>query len=167
MWIAAVLAGVIVVAWGGLTVAAKIPAKHKNLTPQRLKWLLDALLYRGADGAFLLIRVRRGERFIQFRKYIARKGVVGIQSDFPRAPWSEPYFDTLRSRLQTEGIEVEMTPAVGGATSGFLTMDFGRDTGKAASIATMMLQVLQVDPERQCVGEFHGVSPDANARIGF
>jgi hypothetical protein len=144
--------------YGALWVLARVPFKHRTLTPERLNALLAALLKRGVDGGFLVIKARGHAGFVQFKLYVTRSGRRGIRSDYPRAPWSKPYYDAVRELLVENGIEFERTPTHTGEVSEFLTIDFGQDVDSAQAFATSVLtEVYRVSPAKDAVATLHGV----------
>jgi len=93
----------------------KRPYRYRDVHVRDLRRFLTTLLNRGYQGGllFLEVRARRGgRRFLQFAKYIGRDGEAGLEFSFPLAPWSRPYYDLLRARLETEAIHFELQDTV-------------------------------------------------------
>jgi hypothetical protein len=65
---------------------------YDNLKAGDLKTVADLLLRSGREGGFIVITEKGSGRFVQFRKYIHRKGEFGLELGFPKAPWSETYY---------------------------------------------------------------------------
>src|SRR5258706_14349241 len=84
---------------------AKKPLYHKNLSIEQTTGHLNALLKRGYNGAFIIIEDMNSDKFVQFAKYIKRKGVIVLELSFPRSPWSEQYYGSLKDWLRKEKIQ--------------------------------------------------------------
>ena len=82
----------------------KKPYKHRGLSQENLTEYFEALFARGFNGGNLIIEVPDGPLFIQFSKYIVKKGEVGLQFDFPSMPWSEKYYELLKRELTKKGL---------------------------------------------------------------
>jgi hypothetical protein len=100
---------------------------------------LDRLLRRGYNGSFVLIEEPGTGRFVQFAKYIKRKGDIGLELGFPRTTWSEPYFRNLQEYLVANDIPFKRQPVATPPTTEYLDVDCGTDTAKAFRIADAIL----------------------------
>jgi hypothetical protein len=150
--------GVAALLYGTLSVLSKIPMRHRNLTPERVRALLLTLATRGEEGSFLLLRIRSDERFIQFKRYGSTRGDWGLRSDFPNAPWSRMYFDQVHDLAEKGGYEYARTRTTEGDVAEFLTLNFGQDIQAAVEFATTVSsQIYAVSLERDCVGILYGV----------
>jgi hypothetical protein len=163
----AVLIGLII--W--LLLRRAKPTKYRiALSDVDVRKFLRVLLYRGYNGGFLIIEAREGEPFIQFSKYIANDR-VGIQFDFPQAPWSKDYFDPLKQALDRRFSKYKVSDVPGSDLSNpvtkFLEIDLGQDLEAAAELARLSLvDVFKVDPNENLTIYFDGVSPK-DQKIGF
>jgi hypothetical protein len=143
------------------------PATHRDLTPAKLERLLTVLLNQGYDGGVLFIRGRRNEPFLQVMKYAGRNR-VGLQLDFPRAPWAMPYLPAVERALQ----DFDALPTGGWTAEGndlqFLTVDFGTDVKRAAECVDRVANdALNLPLARIGRAQLVRVSSDRSARIGF
>lgn len=94
---------------------------------------LAGLLYNGSDGAWIRISESTRGRFVQFRKQYDSDGRGRIEAIFPRAAWSESYYDSIRRLL--EGLDVEIERVAlreEDAPVEYLRADFGQDVQKGA-----------------------------------
>lgn len=87
-----------------LITMAKRPHYHKNVTLAQIRIHLEALLKRGYDGGFIIIEDMKSDKFVQFGKYVKEKGNIGLELGFPKAPWSETYYDNFKGFLRSENI---------------------------------------------------------------
>jgi hypothetical protein len=136
------------------------PVKHRNLTPERITTLVEMLLERGADGGALFIKERGGARFVQFAKYVGHAGRVGIQTDFPLAPWSEPFYEGVCRCITKLGLTSREMNTGREDTKRFLTVDFGRNVKQATAFITCVVEeVFALSLVRDCQAHLVGVAP--------
>lgn len=110
------------------------PLVHRNVPFDQLLKFIDALLRRGRDGAFLIIKENDSKRFIQFSKYIKVKGDFGIELSFPRTDWSLPYYEDFQNYLKRQNIPFVIQKTNTSPTSEFTDVDCGQDTTRAISL---------------------------------
>src|SRR3954467_864259 len=135
--------------WGLLWLGTRIPVRHRHLDPRKLANLLFTLLENGSDRSILVIRVRKDERFVQFRLRMPGGSAPGLEFGFPHAPWSERVYDEVAALLREQAVPFERVPAGVGAVKEFLLADLGADVGQAQRLATALLtRVYGVVPER-------------------
>jgi len=130
MWIviSLIVLGIVFGVWRGM----KGPAY--NL--ERLETAISALLRRGFDYGFLVIKISYSIKFIQFRKYINAPGDYGIQFGFPKAKWSRPYFDDVFRICR----EIDSGSYIIDADGiDFIYVEFKRDVKKAHLCAKRVL----------------------------
>ncbi len=122
---------------GAIAIAllAKRPYRIKYVTLQKLPIYLDALLKRGHNGAFLRIEDMDSEKFLQFSKYIQPNRRIGLELSFPKSPWSEPYYQELKSFLRRQHINFDITPMEAAPTEEFLDVDCQSDLALAERLA--------------------------------
>lgn len=152
----------------------KRPLRHRLTAGGDFSRFLQVLLYRGFDRGYLVIETRGGRRFVQFSKYIRSRRNVGLRFDFPRAPWSEAYFETLRGLLEGHGFEYDVRraePAEAAAArppvSEFVVVDLKQDLEAAARLTRLaLLEVFKLGPDEPITLFFVNVSP-REERIGF
>lgn len=134
------------------------PSTSRILTSD-LRPYLDTLLRRGYNGSFVLIEEPGTRRFVQFAKYIKRKGDIGLELGFPRTTWSEPYFTNLQEYLVANDIPFKRQPVETPPTTEFLDVDCGTDTAKAFRIAEAILtSMFQTPPPTRLKGRFSNLS---------
>lgn len=107
----------------------------------QLERCLFDLLRRGFSDGYLIISHIRSKTFIQFRKYILKKGEYGIELSFPKAPWSEKYFSDLVDYCREKEIQFELIDARDSGELDFLDIDFGKDV----ALAFKTVQVILLD----------------------
>ena len=114
-------------------------AEHRPLPASAIPNRLLRLLRRGRDGDFIVISDPRAERFVQFRRYVDEPGRVGLLFDFPRAPWSENYYQELVSRLEHDGTPFVLQPTLDLPVTEFVQVDCGRDLDLATRLFERVL----------------------------
>jgi hypothetical protein len=70
----------------------------ENIGSSEVYRYLQMLLERGANGAFMIFEEKSAIRFVQFKKFADHSG-VRLETHFPRAPWSEPYYAGVQAVL--------------------------------------------------------------------
>lgn len=139
-WVLAVVA--ILLVFVALWQWGRRPAVHKVAVADLRKYL-QVLLRRGYPGGFMIIRERdkkNGQkRFIQFSKYVASPGRIGIELAFPLSGWSQEYYEQLKELLGVRGITYRVERTGRSDTREFLNVDFARDLDQAESIAQSAL----------------------------
>lgn len=107
----------------------------------------------------MIVEIPRKRYFIQFAKYIDSEGIAGLQFDFPCAPWSRHYYQSLATELETSEVAFEIERVSRGPVTEFLVVDLGRDIERARLIAALSLQrVLGVSAEEPVEILFRNVS---------
>lgn len=151
----------------GLWFYGRRPALHRALTSERIEQLLRVLLLQGYDGGVLRISGATRFPFIQIMKYAGR-GRVGLQLDFPNAPWTEGLLPKVAAILRE--FDSQSTIGAPGYQNElqFITVDFGTDINRAAEcIARISRDALSIDLPKEGRAFFRNVSSDPTARIGF
>lgn len=142
----------------------KRPFAHRDLGPEDIERLQNTLLRRGQDRGYLILEIdddaaQGHQKFVQFTKYIAEGGRIGLQFDFPLSDWSQPYYRQLQDRLKAQAIHYDIAKTGRADTSEFLTVDFAQDTARARAVALVALDVLAAnDPKRKVRGLLHNVN---------
>jgi hypothetical protein len=114
------------------------PPRYRRIVSDDLSKFFNALLNDDYPAGFLVIEAPDKNRFVQFARY-TKDREPGIQFDFPRAPWSEPYYGKLNRILSDKGIDFE-TQAIGENTVvSFITVDLQKDLTKAMELARLVL----------------------------
>jgi hypothetical protein len=107
--------------------------------------VLDELLKRGYNCAFVVIKISYTNKFIQLRKYIDSPSNYGIQLGFPKVKWSLPYFDDVNNicgRVDSKSM------VVSDGQLDFLYVDFGQDVLKASEcVRRILTEVFGVTPK--------------------
>ncbi len=141
--------------------------KHKVVPQRDLSRYFEALFTRGFNGGFLVIEVPNSPLFIQFSKYVLKNGHVGLQFDFPMAPWSEKYYELLKQELSKMSFELSTRPTSGSKVREFLTVDLKQDIVSATTLARFVLQsVFGLDRDQTVTLYFENISPK-DERIDF
>lgn len=157
MWVVIVLGSALVFGYATLWILARIPWRHRVLTPPRLESLLTALLQRGAAGSQLMIDVRNDAFFLQFKVYEV-EGRKGIRSDFPHASWSASLLPRLLHVLERHRIPHKRDEGGGNPVMKFTVVDFHSDVHLAQRYATAVMQeVFEVAPEKDVVARLINV----------
>lgn len=91
---------------------------------------LETLLRRGHDRACIIITDIPTDAFVQFAKYVRPGRETGLQLGFPRAPWSEPFYERLQAFLERHEIAFSVQPTGGEPVTEFLHVDCLRDHGR-------------------------------------
>jgi hypothetical protein len=106
--------------------------------------------------ATLTVCVRADEqRRLVFQKEITEAGEVGFRAEFPRAAWTEPYYQPYRAELARRGVPHREVVGRAGPT---LTFEFGRDFGGAYVVARVLFEdVMGLRLERDCVAYFRDI----------
>jgi hypothetical protein len=151
-----VVAGAVTV----LFVLGTRPAVH-TVGIHELRRYLDALLRRGYDGGHVLITAPDGSPFVQFRKYITPDGGYGLCLGFPRAPWSEPFYDEVMKQVIALGANPEIIPTGEQPVTEFMEVDTGDRVELAESIAsTILVDIFGLEDTTSVRVTFHNISPN-------
>jgi hypothetical protein len=125
-------------------------SQYRTVSPDTLAAHLGRLLRRGSNGAALIITDPATDRFVQLRKYVHSKDQYGLSFDFPRAPWSEPYYQELQGRLDTNHMGFVLQPTLNDPVKEFLQVDCGRDVDFADKLVRMVLfEIFKLPAERR------------------
>lgn len=125
-----------------------------------LQRCLDILLQRGYDLGFVVFEIPGDQRFVEFSKYVRDQNNRGLQLDFPRAPWSEPYYEQVKSLLEGKGIAYQVEDTPDGPVREFIQVDFAQDLGRAADTGREIFErVFRVDPKTRVTADFQHVAP--------
>ena len=101
-------------------------SEYRTVPADTLATYIRRLLRRQA-GATLVISDSASDRFVQFRKYVHSREHYGLSFDFPRAPWSEPYYRDLQARLEADHTKFLLQPTLDYPVVEFLQVDCGKD----------------------------------------
>jgi len=123
---------------------------HPGAIASMLQFLMARGVYRsGIVGTVAVCDRDDREHCLVFSKYI-RESQPGVRAEFPRASWSEPYFDAFRAELVRRGVPHQEVPQPSG-----LAFDFGRDLGAAHVVVHVLFEdVLGRRVARDCVAYF-------------
>jgi hypothetical protein len=125
-----------------------------------LQRCLDILLQRGYDLGFVIFEIPGDQRFVEFSKYVRDRQNRGVQLDFPRSTWSEPYYEQVKSLLEGKGIRYQVEDTPNGPVQEFIQVDFGQDlAGAAATCQDIFERVFRVDPGSRVTADFQHVAP--------
>jgi len=139
----------------------------KNVDNSQLNEMFQTLLFRGSDGAFLVIKKKRNKPFVQFKKFIVKKGTVDLHFDFPKAKWSEIYFDKVKELLISKDIPYRISPVTDEDPLSFIKVNFHEDVNKCVDIVeSIFTEVFKLEPEIKYVLKFSSISPH-DIKVGF
>jgi hypothetical protein len=117
-----------------LVIVARRPHYHRNLALSQVKTHLEALLKRGYNGGFIIIEDMHSDRFVQLAKYIKKKGDIGIELSFPKAPWSEQYYGKFKEWLRSEKIPFIIQAVDSTPVTEFIDIDCHSNIGMALGL---------------------------------
>lgn len=137
LWISlALIVGLVVVVVSTILVVAVIRARRRaehddNRTLGEVRAYLETLLRRGHNKAFIIITDIPTDAFVQFAKYVRPEREIGLQLGFPRAPWSEPFYERLQAFLERHEIAFSVQPTGREPVTEMLHVDCQRDVERA------------------------------------
>jgi hypothetical protein len=124
--------------------------QYRTVSADALAAYIRRLLSGGQAGAALVITDSATDRFVQLRKYVHSREHYGLSFDFPRAPWSEPYYRELQARLETDHREFVLQPTLDHPVEEFLQVDCGKDVEFADRLMRMVLfEIFKLPAERR------------------
>ena len=131
-----VLGGLLLVVVISILAMAVIRARRRaqqddNRTLPEVAVYLETLLRRGHNRAFIIITDVPTDVFVQFAKYIRPEREIGLQLGFPRAPWSESFYERLQSFLDRHRIPFSIQPTGDEPVTEMLHVDCQRDVQQA------------------------------------
>jgi hypothetical protein len=103
----------------------------ENIGSSEVYRYLQMLLERGANGAFMIFEEKSAIRFVQFKKFADHSG-VRLETHFPRAPWSEPYYAGVQAVLDERKVPFDEVTGSGRPVFLFVRAAFGTDVEAAA-----------------------------------
>jgi hypothetical protein len=141
-----------------------------KVSQTELKQYFDVLLRRGYHQGFMIVQEPRSQRMVQFSKYIREKDNIGIESAFPLAPWSEPYYTAVTEEVSRANLDYHTykpDESDGNQVREFTIIDFGQDIEAAFEFARRILtNVFKIAPEKRVRLKFSNVDP-RDVRISF
>ena len=136
------------------------PAKYRDLDTPRLRSLLDLLYVRGVDGGFLHVAVIKSVQFVRVYKCIQQPDVVSLELHIPRSAYQHLEVPTAMDTLNSLGAQLstgQMRGIASGEPRDSLVIDCGPGISRVLVVLESVLRdVLQLDPERQCVAHIEG-----------
>jgi len=122
--------------------------KGRRYSISELSIAIDALLKRGFNGGFLVIKRWSNPEFLQLRKYIKDPSDYGIELCFPRANWSVAYFDSVSRYCDSNNFEYRSEIWNDQDGMEFLVVDFGQDVrGASGFVVEIFREVFSVDEQ--------------------
>jgi len=110
----------------------------------KLEIPIHAILKRGYNGGFLVIQPIGSRFFLQFSKYILKKGIYGIELNFPKVSWSEQYYEELIKYCKEKGLLYKRQ--ITDSKSEFINIDLNQDIEKANLLTRhIFCEILQID----------------------
>ncbi|MEO8295801.1 MAG: hypothetical protein ABI613_09815 [Gemmatimonadota bacterium] len=147
--VAAVLAGVF------LYRRPRATEHLEEITLNDLRRCIDILLVRGYDLGFVVFELPGDQRFVEFSKYVKDEITKGVQLDFPRAPWAEPYYEQIKALLEGSGVSYTVEDTPDGPVREFIQVDFERDVDRAATVARQIFErVFRVKTDTRLTADF-------------
>jgi hypothetical protein len=132
------------------TAARRSFSQYRTVSADALTAYIGRLLRGGQAGTALVITDSATDRFVQLRKYVHSQEHYGLSFDFPRAPWSEPYYRELQARLETDQREFVLQPTLDHPVEEFLQVDCGKDVEFADRLTRMVLfEIFKLPVERR------------------
>jgi hypothetical protein len=137
------------------------PVEHlEEVGLDDLQRCLAILLHRGYDLGFVVFEIPGDQRFVEFSKYVRDPHNRGVQLDFPRSPWSEQYYEQVKSLLEGKGLHYQVEDTPNGPVREFIQVDFGQDiAGAAATCREIFERVFRVAPGTVVTADFQHVAP--------
>ena len=137
----------------------KKPFVHKAIPRAELPRYFQVLFDRGLPGGFFLLRIPGKEAFVQARKEKANQKAP-IVFDFPRAEWSEPFYDGATDLVSEAGYQHKRVATQDEGVSEFLQI-FANTADEAAAVATLFFdEVFEYSEDELAAfeGLFEGVT---------
>ncbi|MEO8201049.1 MAG: hypothetical protein ABI679_11045 [Gemmatimonadota bacterium] len=127
----------------------------EEITLNDLRRCIDILLARGYDLGFVVFELPGDQRFIEFSKYVKDENTRGVQLDFPRAPWAEPYYEQVKALLERVGVPYTVEDTPDGPVREFIQVDFSHDVERAAAVARDIFErVFGIGKETRLTADF-------------
>lgn len=133
----------------------------EEITVNDFRRCIDILLARGYDLGFVVFELPGDQRFVEFSKYVRDEKTRGVQLDFPRAPWAEPYYEQVKALLEGVGMPYTVQDTPDGPVREFIQVDFSHDVDRAAKVARDIFErVFRVEGDTRLTAEFAYVEAD-------
>lgn len=135
-----------------------IPQNVSDLT-----WPIKGLLEQGFDGGFLVFKIGFFKsEFIQFRKYIMKSGIFGLNFTLPRAKWSNILFPRVEEHCKSNNIKYSIEKYYLDGELDFLVVDFKKDwIGASKFCENLLVDVLNLNPDSKVYFTLNNASPTA------
>jgi len=143
------------------------PLKHGDLTSEKLRSLVEALYYRGFEGASAVVKHRReATALLIITKHIIADDNVVLRAHIPLDERKRPQ-QQLTAELARRYPTFNMGSTKSPAESNQMTGELGNDLdGAVRLIETVVKDVLQIDLQRDCQIYLENVS-ERFVRIGW
>ncbi len=114
-------------------------------TVEQLKRPIEDLLTRGFDGGFLIIDHAKSEKFLQLSKYVVDSKKSGIELGFPKADWSEGFYDDLKEYCLSRNLDFREDIPQGENELFFININFNDDSDLAfRTVKEVLANILRV-----------------------
>lgn len=164
MVIAGVIVFIIVVV---IYLSSSTTSNFSNVSNDKLRDYIEALFYRGADNAFLIIKKKHKKEFVQLSKDIVKKGVVDILFSYPKATWSEPYYENVKKILTEYDIDFSLSEVTDQSPLEFIEANFHDNLDTLTEIIESIFNnIYKINCEVKYKMKFNLLNPH-NVKIGF
>ena len=145
------------------------PAKYRDLDTPRLRSLLELLFVRGQDGGYLHVGLIGSPRFLRVYKYICRPEEVELRAHIPQETYADRGLEPTKEALDAAGFSPSLrNSATGIGSADDLVVNCGPGISRAVVVLEFLLRdLLQLDPERQCIAHIANAHPNPWAHPGF
>jgi hypothetical protein len=125
------------------------------------------MLYRGYNESFIIIKNNISKTFLQFRKIVDKNNDVFIELVFPKAKWSEKYYNKLHETLMKNNIEYSILPKEDAKSLEFTIINCEKDLDVCMNLISIIYQYIFEIKETNLLFDikFLNVSPN-DEKIG-
>lgn len=139
----------------------------KNISEDKLIDHINALLFRGFDGAYCIITKSKKIPFLQIKKKVMRKGCIDIEMMFPIVEWSRRYVEDITQILESDNYEYSFYTYNGKNFINFIKINFGDNSENVAQFfQTVFKDVFEYDETIPYRFRYSRISP-YDVKIGF
>ena len=155
----AVAALVVWIAVRAIHLHRDIQRRWSNRDESGIEEALTILLNRGRTSAFVIFTDADTDLFVQFRKYGDKRGEAGIEMHFPRAPWSEEYYDRVQRVLRVHQVPFKRVPLEGDSVVEVILADLRNSVKIATRVTSSIMQDVFGRPAVNVRVKMHDIAP--------